>query len=371
MNLIHKLIKRYMTLVGLMLHAVEDEDIIDLNVVPTASDSEVDQLNEELGGKKDADDADDPDEVDDESTTGVKRSEDELEAATDTERAAVREHKRQNRLNQQQRAREKIASLERQLANALAREQTINQRVGNLETNNLGNQQAQLEAAAQETLVAEESWKQVIADASNKGDGRQVADATQKLVELQRRKELIAQAQQNLQQARQAPQQARPANPQTAEHVNVFMRENPWYKPRTNDPDSAVLTAIDNSLTKEGWDPSSATYWGELRARAAKYGLAHRFGTSATQSTQTIDKGVSEGNSYNPASNPRPQRSPVAGSSSSNSPGGGENSTRYTLSPQRVQAMKEAGFWDDLKTRERMVKRYKEIDREIAANRRT
>lgn len=388
MNLIHKLIKRYMAWTGLTLHITPEQEeeeenriALNLNVAHSASDSEVNELEEQLGGKKDAAegtgvDTEEEDLLaaaggDDEGTSGAKRSEAELDAATDSERQAIREHKRQSRLNQQQRAREKIASLERQLANALAREQTINQRVGNLETNNLGNQAAQLEQAAQEAASAETYWKNIIADATHKGEGEKTADAMVALVEIQRRKELIQQARQNLQQARQAPPQQRPANPQVAEHVNTFMRDNPWYKPRSNDIDSAALSALDSVLSKEGWDPSSATYWAELKARAMAYSpsLAKRFGG---QQTQAIDKGKSEGNSYNAASNPtRPQRSPVAGSNGSNNPGGGENSTRYTLSPQRVQAMKEAGLWDDPKQRQDMVKRYQAMDRELAADRRT
>jgi 2-polyprenyl-6-methoxyphenol hydroxylase-like FAD-dependent oxidoreductase len=42
------------------------------------------------------------------------------------------------------------------------------------------------------------------------------------------------------------------------------------------------------------------------------------------------------------------------------SPGAGRV---YTLSPDRVKAIKDAGMWDDVAERNKMIKTYREYDR--------
>lgn len=371
-----------------MATRIEDEDGdqgngFDLNVPQSANRSEVSEFEDALGGsgKKEGGSVEsDEDRLEqeeeaaliaaaggDEDSSRAKRSEDEQDAGSEQDRQAVREHKRQSRMNQQQRAREKISSLERQLAQFIARDQEMSRRIGSLETNNLGSQAQQLDQAALEADNAEAHYMSVISDGTVKGDGQRVAEATNALMEIKRQKELIANAKQNLQQAQQAQQrpQQRPADPAVAAHVNRFMSENRWYTPRNPDADSAALTAIDAQLSREGWNPSTPEYWDELKTRASAYSttLATKLGGK-----KSIDNERPIGNGYN-AATPRPQRSPVAGSGSNN-PSGGSDRNRYTLSPQRVQAMKEAGMWDDMKVREKVVAEYRKLDAQMASDRR-
>jgi len=53
-------------------------------------------------------------------------------------------------------------------------------------------------------------------------------------------------------------------------------------------------------------------------------------------------------------------RPPTGGSSQTR---GSSSSQTFTLSPDRVRAMKEAGYWEDPAKRQTMIKRYMEQDR--------
>jgi hypothetical protein len=107
-----------------------------------------------------------------------------------------------------------------------------------------------------------------------------------------------------------------------------------------------VATKIDEKLMAEGWDPKTAEYWEELDNRLTKY-LPHRY-----------NSGNGETNSR---SSERRPRSVVTSSgrehTSSARPG------EFRLSPERVKAIKEAGRWDNLTERNKMIRKYAEYDR--------
>jgi hypothetical protein len=97
-------------------------------------------------------------------------------------------------------------------------------------------------------------------------------------------------------------------------------------------------------------DPSSDAYWDELDNRLSKY-LPHRF-------AEEEDSGYSQpkGGRRGP---------PVGGGREMSAPG----SKKVYVSAERVQAMKDAGYWDDPVLRQRMLKRYAEVDRELKSAR--
>ena len=94
-------------------------------------------------------------------------------------------------------------------------------------------------------------------------------------------------------------------------------------------------------MAEEGWDPSTPDYWEELDNR-----LSERLPSR-----------------YNDHSNEKPaQRRPRSvvtsgGREVASSNSGGSRNT-FTLTPDQVRAMKDAGMWDDSEKRNRMIKRY-------------
>ena len=100
---------------------------------------------------------------------------------------------------------------------------------------------------------------------------------------------------------------------------------------------------LDDELASEGWSPATKEYWDELDARVKKY-LPHK-----ARPEYTSDK-------------TKKTKSPVAGggreSSNSNS------ASNYRLSQDRVNAIKEAGMWDDPVRRAAMIKQYQDYDKQ-------
>jgi hypothetical protein len=115
-----------------------------------------------------------------------------------------------------------------------------------------------------------------------------------------------------------------------------------WYDPQGRNEESAIVLAIDQGLVRDGYDPASEDYWDELKNRAARR-LPERFGKSA----QKTDREARGG--------------PAVGSGREHAP----QSTRKEIhiSPERKQALIEAGVWDDPVLRMKYAKRYAEYDR--------
>jgi hypothetical protein len=119
-----------------------------------------------------------------------------------------------------------------------------------------------------------------------------------------------------------------------------WMERNSWFNPEGKDLDSRIAKQVDETLTAEGWDPNSTEYWEELDNRLQRY-VSHRYNAKTDESPNQRSK----------------PRGIVTGSGrESASRAGGKNT--FTLSPEQVRAMKDAGFWDDSEKRNKMIKRY-------------
>lgn len=163
---------------------------------------------------------------------------------------------------------------------------------------------------------------------------------------------LMEQARQKAWQAHQEREQLvkqantpRQVAPPYVDKAQKFIRDNPWYNHGGTDADSQLVKEIDDAVAKE-YIPTSDAYWNELQRRVAK-NLPHHF---ESNQEETVEEEA-----------PRTRRGPpVGGSTRSNS---STSTTQIRLSPERVQAMKEAGLWDDPKVRTKMAKRYAEHDK--------
>jgi hypothetical protein len=121
-------------------------------------------------------------------------------------------------------------------------------------------------------------------------------------------------------------------------HASNWMAENAWYDPHGRDPDSKIALTIDNTLAEEGYNPQTEEYWDELTNRLQKY-LPHRYTNDTNAKTYSKPRSV------------------VTGSGRENATSSGGKNT-FTLNPDQVRAMKDAGMWDDPEKRAKMIKRY-------------
>ena len=290
-----------------------------------------------------ADDADDEDDDSDEGDEKVTRSSDE-----DDEREAIRERRRLEKQERKERREKAITRDKLELDFLRKRNDDLERRLSAQEQRvfslDLGQIDAQIAAARNEVDMAEK----VIAKAVAAGNGDDVAQAMRYRDEaIMRANQLAAHKLQATQ--RQVAQPAATLDDMTMHYVKEFVEENSWYDPQGRDEDSAIVLAIDQSLVRDGFDSKSEDYWIELRRRAARR-LPERFGADAGNAA-TVEKAESR----------RPRGGPAVGSGREHAPA----STRKEvyISPERKQALIDAGVWDDPVLRMKYVKRYAEYDR--------
>lgn len=286
-------------------------------------------------------DEDDEHEDDERSTKAT----DDDKGGTDEEREAIRERRRLEKLERKERREKAIARDKIELDFLRKRNDDLERRFSHLEQrtyqSDLNSYDQQIAAARNEAEMAE----RVIAKAVEAGNGADVAQA------LKYRDEAIA----KVNQLSYAKTQAAQAKPTPADggmddrvmlHAREFLDENKWYDPQGRNEDSAIVLAIDQGLVRDGYDPKTEEYWNELRARAARR-LPDRF-KSEQKAEQKEER--------------TPRGGPAVGSGREHAPA----STRKEVyvSPERKQALIEAGVWDDPVLRMKYVKRYAEYDRQ-------
>ena len=292
---------------------------------------------------------------DDEFVVEIEGEGDEQQAADKTEegeseevkREKIREDRRKERQERKQRQREKEESTKRQLEAERRARQELEQRLAQLEGRDRSREVAQVDEGITRAGRSYEHWKAQFATAMEQHDGAAATNATEKMLEAREAERQLKQMKVAIEKSQQT--QGRPtANPVVVNHAQKFINENQWYKHGNNDDvDSRIVMSLDNDLAKEGWDPQTPEYWQELRARVKKY-LPHRInsGKVTTVDTKTPTKQT---------------KSVVGGGGGESAPAGKQT---YTLSKERVQALKDAGMWNDPKKREEMIKQYRAFDKQ-------
>jgi hypothetical protein len=174
-----------------------------------------------------------------------------------------------------------------------------------------------------------------IKQATEANDGTQMIRAQDMLYESRKKLEGMKNIKQKI--AETSVNQSSTIDPKMRKYVNLWMDQNPWYDPQGDDEDSAIAKMIDERLIKEGWNPSTEDYWEELNERLQKR-LPHLYNRNKRESPE------------------RRPRSFVT--SAERETGGASGRNTFTLAPEQVRAMKDAGLWDDPEKRNRMIKRY-------------
>lgn len=266
----------------------------------------------------------------------------------DPEREAIRQARREERQLKKKLQKAK-ATESNHLIQALKRQnEQMAERLAVLEKRTAGSDLARLDKAIEDGHLRLQYAKLKIKEAAEMADGASLAEANEAWYEARRQVEALEALKKKAVDSDSTAKHSVPRapDPLLKRHANNWMTRNDWYDPQGGDMDSQVATKVDEALMKEGWDPTTADYWDELDRRLTKY-LPHRY-----------NGGNDESNSR---SSDRRPRTVVTGSgreqSTSAKPG------EYRLSPDRVRAIKEAGKWDNIAERNRMIKKYAEYDR--------
>lgn len=289
---------------------------------------------QDIGGK--ADDAED------EGDERIAESDDDLDADAEDGHGAEEGEENSARKRRLKRRQQQRAARERTEAELrLLREQNelLQKQVAQIagQTNQTAIQS--LEKRYQEIQSDIRMAESIMAKAVEAGAGDDLVKAQQI------RDEALAEAQRVAAQHAQlvAPRQDTP--PPAVSYAQQWAAHNDWFDPQGRDEDSRIAQRIDREMAAEGWNPNTREYWVELTNRCK----------------DAFEEGENEGKSV---TSQKPKKAPPTGQSREHVPA----STRKEIyvTPERKQAMIEAGAWDDPVKRQRMLKRYREYDQTSA-----
>ena len=274
----------------------------------------------------------------------TKESQAEEDAAeTDDEREKIRERRRQERHDKKEAQREREASLKRELATRDHVINELNSRLAAVEKRGAVDDSAAIDNAIKQSADGYNYYKEQHAIAVQQQNGSVATDALEKMIVAQRRYEDLNRHKQAMAQRSTQPT---PADPRVVNNAKNWLKDNSWYDPQGGDEDSEYASIIDKRVLADGFNPATPQYWEELTSRL-KNKLPHRYKTVYNKSQSS------------------PNRSPVAGSGRESAPSAGVGS--FKLSPERVQALKDSGKWNDPKERDRMIQYYKNYDKQQSA----
>ena len=282
-------------------------------------------------------DADDDEDDDDDGDERLGDSEDDSdEEIASKSRSNV---KRQKQRERQRRAKEHA---DRELAELREQNNTLLRRVSVIEGNTLASNVSAIDQRIAQAQADVKQAESIIARAVEAGNGDDVATAMRLRDEAHYEAQQLWQQKQQVEQVRQ--QHANPGpDPRVVNYAKEWMDANPWYDPRGRDEDSAITKVIDNQLAAEGYNPKDADYWHELTRR-----VASRIGDDEAETR----------------SSPSKRKAPPTGTTREHAPVSTKREIYVT--PERKQAMIDAGIWDDVPRRNQMLKAYQAYDKSSA-----
>jgi hypothetical protein len=284
------------------------------------------------------------------------RQEDSRLSDDNEEREDIRRKRREEKVDRAARRKQAIERDKTELNFLRQRNEALEKRVFQVEKTTVANTISGIDARIADTVSEVRAAERIMAHAIEAGNGEDAAkalrirdEAMKKVQQLQIHKHQHNEAAQNIQQqAQQVQNQAPGPDPDIAGFAQDWVSKNSWYDPNGKDEASKIVLAIDQSLVESGYNPKTEAYWRELDKRVAKR-LPEAKGSGNYDDSQDDDRRGQ-------------RRGPPVGSSRDQAP---QSSRREVyISPERKQAMTDAGVWEDPVLRQRYLKQYAKWDRE-------
>lgn len=287
------------------------------------------------------------DDLDDDlkEASGGSVEEDEPDHPDDTD--AVREAKRNRRRSKKEMW--KHTHKERELTIQMLKRQNdeMARRMAELERKSQYSEMSQLDKQIEDENVRLEWAKMKISEATSSGDGDALVSAQEAFFDAKEKLSRLSGVKGNFSQSMKNPNPQNGPDPRMQRNATQWIERNSWYNPQLADTDSKIAKSVDEELVKEGWNPNEPEYWDELDNRLQKY-LPHRYNAPAERN-----------------SSERKPRNVVGSSGREASASYGGSNRTFTLSPQQVSAIKEAGMWENIELRNRMIRRYAQQSRNM------
>jgi hypothetical protein len=314
----------------------EQDDGSFLAKVEMPEEIEDDEKQEAKAEEKDEDSEDTESETEAEQDDAA-----EDEDESDEDREKIREARREERKLKKELARQRDLSAKHKIQALERRNTELAERLAKVENAAASYQFAQLDKSIEDEASRVEYAKMKMLQAAQSGD---MAGQVEYLEQLTDAKERLKQAQyykkQQVEEAK-APKQnvPNPVADEVQRNATTWAKKNSWFDPQARDTDSRIAKVIDQELAADGWDPADPEYWEELDSRLQSR-LPHRYVAK--------DKAVK-------------RSGPTASSRVANTSGAKPGT--ITLSRERVQAIRDAGAWDDVEKRNKMIRAYASYDR--------
>jgi len=288
--------------------------------------------------------AEQDDNDDDEGAEDARLSED------NEDREELRRKRREEKAERAARRKEAIARDKTELNFLRQRNEALEKRMSAVEMSAVANTISNIDSRLNDKIAEVRAAERIMGQAVEAGNGEDVAKA------LRIRDEAMKQVQQlqvmkhrQSQTANEIHQQPQAPDPEIASYAQDWVSRNQWYDPKGKTEESKIVLAIDQTLVEEGYNPKSEAYWQELDRRVAKR-LPNL-------------KGGSDNDDGNARTG---RRGPPVGSTRDHAPSSSRQ--QVYISPERKQAMIDAGVWEDTVLRQRYLKQYAKWDRDNSNN---
>lgn len=318
----------------------EQEDGSVLAKVDLPEEIEVEEEETKVKKKKD-------EEHDDEDEHAAEDDEAAEEGETEEDREAIREARREERKLKKELKKQRDLSAQNKIKSLQRNNEDLARRLAQVENTAATFQFAQVDKALEDEQTRVEYAKMKLLQAAQNQDANaqveyleQLQDAKSRLAQIQAYKK------QQLEEAKRPKQNVpNPVAGEVQRNATSWLKNNKWFDPQARDTDSKIAKVIDQELAAEDWDPADPEYWEELDSRL-KARLPHRY---VAKGEKTQRRG-----------------GPTASSRTANP--GVKSAGTITLSKARVDAIKDAGAWDDPAKRAKMIKAYALFDKQNRDN---
>jgi hypothetical protein len=267
----------------------------------------------------------------------------EEQSDNEDDREAIREARREERRLKKELAKQREASSKHKISALEKRNEDLARRLAAVENTAASYQFAQIDKALEDEATRVEYAKMKMMQAAQSGDAASQVEYLEQLTEAKQRLQQVQYyKKQQLDEARSPRQNVpNPAGEDIQRNATQWLKKNSWYDPQARDTDSRIAKVVDQELAADGWDPSDAEYWDELDNRLQSR-LPHRYTAKSGSNRRSAG----------------PTASSRSANTSSTKPG------TITLSRERVNAIKDAGAWDDVEKRNKMIRAYASYDRQ-------
>jgi hypothetical protein len=289
-------------------------------------------------------------EEDDEDSGDDKRLSEENE-----DREELRRRRREEKSERAVRRKQAIERDKLELNFLRQRNEELEKRVSAVETRTARTEAATLDERIQEATAEARAAERIMAKAIEAGAGDDVTKALAIRDEAIRKVQQLSAFKQQAAMNAKAAQKTQQMDQDVAIMAHKWINQNSWYNPKGKDEDSRIVRAIDQGLLEDGFNPKTEAYWKELDKRIAK---------RLPDKRRAVDD-------YDDEDDGEPRKAgrkgPMIGSSREHVP----SSTRKEVyvSPERKNAMIQAGVWDDPVLRQRYLKQYARWDRDNQSTR--